>query len=435
MSEHLRIHLLATAIMLISLNAAARNDTAYGTDDGGATDETVCTVFRTSGGTVPYRIPAIAQASNGDLIAVADYRYSKGDIGSGRLDLHYSISADKGMTWGAPEILASNTYNGGGNLHTGYGDPCIVADRESSRVLVMSCSGNVMFINGQRDNHQGIARFYSEDNGRTWSDPEDISESIYSIFDNCPAGAARSMFIASGKISQSRTIKAGGSYRIYCAVLLMDNNGICKNYVLYSDDFGGTWSVLGGIDVAAVPGGADEPKAEELPDGSVLISSRVNGGRYFNVFHYSDMTKGEGTWTEHTFSGEENNGTASPGYTCNGEILIIPAIRKADGRQVSLLLQSVPFGYGRENVGIYYKELAEASDFAAGTDIAKDWDGRHKVSEVTSCYSTMVRLTDGTIAFLYEENAVNSGYDIVYKNFTIEEITKGEYHEVLPTNR
>ncbi len=422
-----------TVIMAISLpmNASISHETEARLETRDSSRAVVNhsgrTVFRTSGGTIPYRIPAIAQASNGDLIAVADYRYSKGDIGSGKLDLHYSISDDNGNTWTEPEILVPSTYNGGSNLHTGYGDPCIVADRESSRIMVMSCSGDVMFFDGQRDRHQGIARFYSEDNGRTWSDPEDISESIYSMFDNSSIGAARSMFIASGKISQSRTIKVGSHFRIYCAVLFMDNNGTRKNYVLYSDDFGGQWGVLGGIDVAAIPSRADEPKADELPDGSVIISSRINGGRLFNVFKYIDITTGKGRWSEHAFSCDENRGTASPGYTCNGEILIIPVIRNSDGKPIHLLLQSVPFGYGRENVGIYYKELVSQSDYASGAVIAADWDGRFQISDLTSCYSTMVRLTDGSIAFLYEENSSNSGYDIVYKNFTIEEITQKVY--------
>ncbi len=416
-------HFILAIAITLSLHAGACQRS--GTDRDSA-----CTVFQTSGGTVPYRIPAVAQASNGDIIAVADYRYSKGDIGSGRLDLHYSISSDNGQTWEDPKTLVANTYNGGGNLHTGYGDPCIVADRESPRVLVMSCSGDVMFFDGQRNRHQGIARFYSDDNGRTWSRPDDISEEIYSMFDNCPIGTARSMFIASGKISQSRTIKVGRYFRIYCAVLFMDNNGVRKNYVLFSDDFGGRWDVLGGIDIAAIPAGADEPKAEELPDGSVLISSRVNGGRFFNVFKYSDIASGKGLWSEHAFSGAENKGTASPGYTCNGEILIVPVIRKSDNKPLHLLLQSVPFGYGRENVGIYYKVLTDASDYAAGTDIANDWDGKFQISALTSCYSTMVSLKDGTIAFLYEENASNNGYDIVYRNFTAEEITDGQYSRI-----
>ena len=82
-------------------------------------------------------------------------------------------------------------------MSVGYGDPCIVADRESSRVLVLSCAGNVSFQNGTRQRHQCIARFYSEDGGQSWSEPEDIAESIYSQFDASTYGPVRSMFVAS----------------------------------------------------------------------------------------------------------------------------------------------------------------------------------------------------------------------------------------------
>ncbi len=393
------------------------------------------TVFQTVGTTIPYRIPAIAQAKNGNLIAVADYRYSKGDIGSGRLDLHYRISQDNGETWGDVQTLISCNHNGGGNLHTGYGDPCIVADRESNRVMVLSCSGNVMFPNGTLQHHQGIARFYSEDNGETWSKPYDLSDSIYNLFQASKVGKAKSMFVGSGKISQSQLIKVGDYYRIYCAVLLKDENNVNKNYALYSDDFGETWSVLGGVDAPAIPSGADEPKADELPDGSVLVSSRVNGGRFFNVYRYTDSKAGAGSWGTSAFSSSANDGTASPGYTCNGEILTIPVTRTSDNKAMYLQLQSVPFGTGRVNVGIYYKGYETLNDFATGDNVAKDWEDRYPISTTSSCYSTMVLLENNTVAFLFEENSANNGYDIVYKNFTVEAITDGAYTANLDVDR
>ena len=58
-------------------------------------------IFETKTG-VPYRIPAIATAHNGDIIAVADYRHSGADIGmvnNGRIDLRARISKDNGKTW------------------------------------------------------------------------------------------------------------------------------------------------------------------------------------------------------------------------------------------------------------------------------------------------------------------------------------------------
>ncbi len=394
-------------------------------------------VFLTTGQTVPYRIPAIAQARNGNVIAVADYRYSKADIGmaaNGKLDLHFSISRDRGETWGNVETLVAGQgaaalagKDDPNQMWVAFGDPCIVADRESDEVLVMSCAGNVSFPSGTRDKHQFIVTMRSNDNGETWGEPVDVAEQIYTQLDASKVGTPRAMFVGSGKISQSKTIKVGSYYRIYCAVLMKDVAGVNKNYALYSDDFGRNWTVLGSVDVPPVPSGGDEPKADELPDGSVLLSSRVNGGRYFNVFHYTDVLKGEGTWDNCTFSGSNNNGTASPGYTCNGEILTLPVTRKSDNKKMYLQLQSVPFGNGRQNLGIYYKELETLADFCGGDSIAKDWDGRFQVSYTTSCYSTMTLLDNNTVGFLYEENSTNGGYDILYTNLSVEQITDSAY--------
>ena len=49
---------------------------------------------------VPYRIPAIAKTQSGNLVAVADYRFCRADIGYGHIDLHCRISEDNGKTWG-----------------------------------------------------------------------------------------------------------------------------------------------------------------------------------------------------------------------------------------------------------------------------------------------------------------------------------------------
>lgn len=379
--------------------------------------------------TVPYRIPAIAQAQNGNLIAVADYRYSGGDIGSGELDLRGRISKDNGATWGDIfTIVRGSDYTDTSTfMHTGFGDPAIVADRESNRVLLMSCTGAVMYPSGTRNNHQGIARFYSEDGGETWSTPTDISETIYSQFDACEIGTANSMFIGSGRVFQSSTVKVGEYYRLYCAVLFKDVNSVEKNYVLYSDNFGESWSILGGVNVAPIPSGANEPKTEELPDGSILVSSRCTGGRYYNIFNFTNSAAAEGSWGTMAFSGSSNDGVTATSNSCNGEVMILPARRTSDGQGVYVALQSVPFGSGRTNVGIHYKELESLADFDTATNFAKDWDGKHQASYLGSAYSTMTLQQDSTIGFLYEEETYGTDYTIVYKNYTLAYITDSAY--------
>ena len=386
---------------------------------------------------IPYRIPALATANDGTLIAVADYRHSGTDIGvtdKGRIDLHYRLSHDNGNTWGEVMPLIEGKGDKSPDfMNVGFGDPCIVADRESSRVLMMSCAGNVSFQNGTRHNHQNIARFYSEDGGKTWSDPEDIAESIYSQFDNSAYGPVRSMFVASGRIMQSRLTKVGAYYRLYCAVLVKDRSQKHMNYVLFSDDFGMSWKVLGNINEPAVYNTADEPKVEELPDGTLLISSRYNGGRYYNLFSYTDVNSGAGVWDDAAFSGAENNGVESKDNSTNGEVMLIPATRIADNAAVHILLQSVPLGPNRANVGIYYKEIASFEDYVSPVELAQNWDGVKQITSLNSAYSTMAWQKDNRLGFLYEEethgssNLAYGGYTIVYECFDIEELTDGKY--------
>ena len=381
-----------------------------------------------------YRIPSIACTRQGNLVAVVDYRYGGTDIGYGSVELRRRISRDHGATWGDIAEFTHGKYatSPTPKYDAAYGDPCIVADRTGDSILVLSCSGNTGFQYGTRQVHQGVARFYSTDEGETWSEPEFIQEDIYALFDKSNRGPLRSLFIGSGKIHQSRYVKLGKFYRLYCSILAKDVNNTYCNYVLFSDDFGGTWKLLGDADTPPVPSGADEPKAEELPDGSVICSSRIKGGRKYNIFTFTDVEKAEGAWGECATSNAQTGGIDAGGNSCNGEIMIVPAVRKADGEKLYVALQSVPFGYGkssdgRDNVGIYYKELADKSDFGTPANLASNWDGRHQASYLRSAYSTMCMQSDGRIAFLYEETLHGYDFSIVYKPYTLEDITGGLY--------
>ena len=410
-------YLLSFVLILLAVTSFAQGDVAGAKEKSTRRElyikpDTKC---------IPFRIPAIATASNGDLVTVCDYRFSREDIGvvlNGRIDLVYRTSKNNGKKWGKTYILAEGKGEASPNfMNVAFGDPAIVSDRESSQMMVLSCAGNVSYIKGTRHNHQAIARFYSGDYGNTWSEPVDISENIYEQFDNSPLGPANSMFVASGRILQSRYIKMGRFYRLYCAVLVQPVKGSWMNFVLYSDNFGGDWRVLGGVDVSPIPRQADEAKVEELPDGSVLISSRVGGGRQFNIFKYSDVAAGKGV-------GARSN-------ACNGGVMLLPARRVSDGKELYLLLQSVPLGPQRTNVGIYYKPLESEEDYASPAKIAANWEGYYQVTKLGSAYSTMSWQKDNRLAFFFEEETYSpwtgGGYTLVYENFSIEELTDGKY--------
>ena len=375
---------------------------------------------------IPYRIPALALMQNGDLLALADYRICGSDIGFGRVDIHGRISRNGGRAWDKEFIL----IEGSGiskSIDCGFGDAAIVADRESNEVLVMVVCGETVYWHETttRQNPNRIAVLRSHDNGKTWSQWEEVTESVYGLFDRSAHGCIQSCFGGSGKILQSRQIKVGTHYRIYAALCARPNG----NRVIYSDDFGRTWQALGGMDALPVVNG-DEPKCEELPDGQVIISSRTWGGRYFNIYEYSDIASGAGSWGEAAMSGKEENGCSAIENACNGEILIVPATRIKDSRKVHLALQSLPLGPKRANVGIYYKELPEDISSITPESFAAGWEAPYQVSESTSAYSTMVHLDNGNIAIYYEENEnhnCNGGYDLIYKELSLETLTSGHY--------
>ncbi len=377
------------------------------------------------GGRDFYRIPAITTTNSGRVIAVTDYRYNHdNDLGNHKIDLLVKYSDDNGKNWSdSKNITEFNNDN-----KVGYGDAAIVADRESNKVLILAAYGTQGYWHGNasyrstRDNPIKVGKFVSSDNGETWSDPVDLTEQIYGFnqrFNN--------LFVASGRIHQSRYIKVGDYYRIYTSILEGTTRG---NYVLYSDDFGDTWHVLGGADAPSVPGG-DEAKVEELPNGSVVIASRKNNGRLINVFTFEegDNTYTKGSW-ERANAKNLNLGNARG---TNGETLVIYAWDTKKNKPVYLMLQSIPtLNGGREGVGIYYKELKPDSETIDDVIANFGQDKFYMIQERASAYSTMTVQDDGNIGFLYEDTgrATGGGYDIQYVNLSISKITNGRYDKI-----
>jgi sialidase-1 len=286
-----------------------------------------------------------------------------------------------------------------------------------------------------------IATIHSTDNGNTWGTPVNVTEPIYSLFDS--GNPIQAAFVGGGKIFQSRIVKKDQYYRLYAAMCARPNG----NRVIYSDDFGRTWHALGGASALPAPGG-DEPKCEELPDGRVILSSRVGGGRIYNIYTYSNTLTAEGEWGTSVKSTFEGSGKTPGGNSTNGEILIVPAVRNSDNGQVHLVLQSLPTGGGRSNVGIFYKEIADAADIKTVQDLATGWDGYFEVTTKSSAYSSMDLQADDRIGFIYEEtltgfgkrdNPVSTsfptgagqhnfdGFDNIYVAYPLDYITGGAY--------
>ena len=423
--KHTLFSLLLAMGSLAALNVQAQTATPAPQKPELCTETIEQPLFKTRANQIPYRIPAIAAAKNGNLIAVSDYRHCGADIGFGRVDLHYRISDDNGQHW-SKELTMVEGDGVKGSTKCGYGDCAIVADAKSSEVLVVCVTGNTVYgwESTNRQNPNRVAVLRSFDNGETWGEPEEITEDIYTLFDRSALGPVQSLFFGSGRICQSRQIKHGKYYRIYAALCARPGG----NRVVYSDDFGRTWKALGNINTSPAPNG-DEPKIEELPNGDVLLSSRAWGGRHYNIYNYISQRKATGVWQEVAVSQEQEGGVVAKENSTNGEILIVDAIDNATGKCTSLALQSVPLGPGRANVGIYYKALYSRDDYDTPVDFATGWRGPYQVSDINSAYSTMVQQPDGRIAFFYEEETYgpNTAYTNMYIPLAIDQITQGAF--------
>ena len=106
MDSHMRSSipaLLAVFLMIMGISCSRTGDTSYHI------------LFETEApDTIPYRIPAIAALSDGSLLALADYRHCRSDIGWGRVDIHGRMSSDNGKTWTMTRQMTSDS----GTNHT-----------------------------------------------------------------------------------------------------------------------------------------------------------------------------------------------------------------------------------------------------------------------------------------------------------------------------
>ena len=378
-----------------------------------------------------YRIPAIVTAKNGDVLAINDRRWNNDtDLGNNSgtaanpVDHHIDIigvaSSDNGNTWSNEFMIMDGT--GSGAL-AGYGDAAVVADRENNKVLVMACAGNVFYTGQNNSYHQTIQRTILTHNGTSWvaEAPRDVTNQFY-------AGSLASsdgMFIGSGAISQSKIIKKGDYYRIYCTVLERSSS----NFVFYSDDFGLTWTMMG----STAPAHDNEPKVDELPDGSVLLSVRKYYGRTFNVWTWDDNTYTTGSWGTAVASNNQADGISFGNNSTNGDIRMIPAIKKSTGEVVTLAMQSVPTANSRAEVSLYYKELDPSVTYTP-TTIAQNWSSRFLITPHSSAYSSFNPQPDGRIAFYMEEAPKSAtGFYMCYVPLTLDEITDNQYTGVPAT--
>lgn len=303
-----------------------------------------------------YRIPALITVGDGVVVAVADRRGDKlGDLPN-NISIVCRRSLDNGTTWSEPIYIVKGKGEG-----KGYGDPCVIYDRETKKLLCFYAGGPGLWAS---TNSTPNAVYMSEslDNGLTWSTPKNITNAVYS-------SKWYGAFAGSGNGLQ---LKDGRLMFVVAARLTHVWGGELTNYAVYSDDHGQTWHLS-----APVYGPGDEAKVVELKNGDVMMSIRnpQKGYRKFSI----SKDRGE-TWSMPYL----NKDLMDP--ACNGDIVKVQ-------KSSNILLQSLPASESiRKNVTVY-----------ASFDNGTTWSRKKQISNGFSAYSTITVLPNGQIGMLVEE--------------------------------
>jgi len=296
-----------------------------------------------------YRIPALAVSTKGTILAFAEARRLHGnDVGD--IDAVVKRSEDGGKTWG-PEIVV---WDDGGNS---INNPCPVVDPKNGRIWI--CMGR---YNPYPTSNQHVA--YSDDDGKTWSKPRDITQAIQATIQpkrKCWIPGPGAGLVMRHKKYAGRLVIPMGFAPL----------------VVYSDDHGKTWKGGGW-------GGSDggEAKCAELLDGSLLFNGRTGKKRRA----LSIVTEG---------------GTKNATKTWYAKDLPDP------GCQGAIVRHSWPKG---DKPGtLVYSGPASLTSRAQGTlfasyDDGKTWPWKKVYYEGPSGYSDACVLPDGRVAVLFEKD-------------------------------
>lgn len=337
-----------------------------------------------------YRIPAVITAKNGDVVAVTDKRkYNNGDLPED-IDIVCNVSSDGGHTWTEPYTMAYGTGYG-----QGFGD-CALALTNDENGIIAAFVGGPGFWGSTPTNPLRMYISRSNDNGMTWTEPEDITHYIYGAECDDPE---RKNWLGGFFGSGNGLLTSTGRIMFVVAMRENDSKEAVCNHAVYSDDNGLTWKVSGRASV-----GGDEAKVTELVDGRILMSIRHGGYRWYNI-----SEDGGVTWQATTSEWTDIYAPA-----CNGDLIRYTSVN--DGDDKNRLLHSVPVGDSRKNVTVY-----------VSYDEGETWKAGRCVVPYNSAYSSLCILPDNTIGLYVEEAYQNEGdYCSVFYNFSLKWMTEGD---------
>lgn len=300
-----------------------------------------------------YRIPSIITAKDGSILVFCEARRESWRDKS-RTDVVMKRSTDNGQTWSAMQDLTHGDTGA-------YMDPTPLMDVSTGRLFLFTTFW-------PSDNHSGNANkailITSDDNGKTWSAPQDVTSTLLPKDRTINGfGPGSGLQMQGGKCKGRLILPARVGYA----------DGHAHDVALYSDDHGKTWAMGKDGD------NGDEFQIAESPKGTLVYNARVPNARMVS----RSVDCGQ-TWDKAVK--DESLPGVSKG--CQASVLGKGKVLYFSGIQGT---KETPEWDERANLAIY-KSL----------NGGKTWDKGTVLYDKASGYSCMTFLPDGRIGIIFE---------------------------------
>lgn len=231
---------------------------------------------------------------------------------------------------------------------------------------------------------------YSDDDGKTWSRPRDISSEIkadwMSFFGVGPGAGVQ---LRNGE-HKGRLV-----FTMYCIKHGAGSSNF-SSYNVYSDDHGKTWH-RGGSPNDSQPGGAQN-NTRELNESCIV---ELDNGHLIQFMKNATMevamavsTDGGATWGEVTYARGINEGYCQMAVLHYGDLY-----DPRDGQTKEAIIFANPAGPGLRQRNHGKVRIAFVND-----DDTLDWAYEKMIEEKGFLYNSLTLMNDGNIGIIYENN-------------------------------
>lgn len=314
-----------------------------------------------------YRIPTLAVTAKGTLLAFAELRKNNASD-TGDIDTVLRRSTDGGRSWSEETVILDR------DDHT-FGNACPIVDPQTGRILLIGCWNALpekQLAAGFGDDSRKVYLTYSDDDGLSWSPPEDITRQVkqgsWSWFASGPGAG----------IALTRGPHRG---RLVLGVNHRETTGDSPgdhSHVIWSDDHGKTWR----SSRAYAARHTNECEVAEREDGVLMLNMRNHGSDRRERAVALSRDGGE-SWEETRWD------PALPEPQCMGSLKRHSFAR--DGKPGLLLFSNPASRERRENLTL-----------RGSYDEGRTWSLQKVIEPGPASYSHLAVLPDGDIALAYE---------------------------------